>query len=301
MGYAVPMMSPFHSLPYSRMQISSRIQAVFLSSRSAILAATVAGFVAWSTALHAQSSDPGQLRQIIDEINAKAAADTWGYKTTAASASPTPANPGSSSPQPSSASNSGHSGLSNSGASDPGPSGFASLASGNTTDSSSDSTASIAPSTAPVRDTPGSAQPASQDVAAPSTSQDSSTQPVVPDAPTLPTTKARPATVTYDAGMLTVLADDSSLNLILRKISRLTGIIITGGVADQRVFGNYGPAKPSTILSKLLDGSGVNVVLRGGPHATITELILAPLGKGAVPPSPDSAVWGPDDPKDSGK
>jgi hypothetical protein len=101
--------------------------------------------------------------------------------------------------------------------------------------------------------------------------------------------------------MLTVLADDSSLNLILRKISRLTGIAITGGVADQRVFGNYGPSKPSAVLSSLLDGSGSDIVLRGGPHATTTELILISRGKGAVPPSPDSLIWGTGDSKDDSK
>jgi hypothetical protein len=103
--------------------------------------------------------------------------------------------------------------------------------------------------------------------------------------------------VTYTAGLLTVRAEDSSLNLILRQIARLTGMTITGGVADQRVFGDYGPSKPSEILSTLLDGSDSNVVLRGGPHAAIVELILSPRHGGPVPPGPDSSVWGPDDSK----
>jgi hypothetical protein len=100
--------------------------------------------------------------------------------------------------------------------------------------------------------------------------------------------------------MLTVQAEDSSLNLILRQIARLTGMAITGGVADERVFGNYGPSKPSAILTTLLDGTASNMVLREGPNAMITELVLIPRGRGAVPPSPDAAVWGPED-KSEGK
>jgi hypothetical protein len=72
------------------------------------------------------------------------------------------------------------------------------------------------------------------------------------------TTSSRPhrAQVTYENGVLNVRANDSSLNQILRAICGATGLTITGGVADQRVFGNYGPASTSAVLATLLDGTG---------------------------------------------
>jgi hypothetical protein len=88
--------------------------------------------------------------------------------------------------------------------------------------------------------------------------------------------------------MLTVRADGSRLNQILREISQLTGMKITGGVGEEPVFGNYGPAKPAPILTLLLDGTGSNIVLRGGPQGTVTELILTPRNGGVTPPSPST-------------
>ena len=55
------------------------------------------------------------------------------------------------------------------------------------------------------------------------------------------------ARVTYTNGLLQVRADDSSLNQILRDISAETGMKIIGGVADQRVFGSYGPASAGAV------------------------------------------------------
>jgi hypothetical protein len=107
-----------------------------------------------------------------------------------------------------------------------------------------------------------------------------------------PTTPPHHADVTYAAGLLNVRADNSSLNQILRTISRLTGMKITGGVADERVYGNYGPATPPTILATLLDGTGSNMLMReSSATGTPTELVLTPRGGGATPPSPDSSVY----------
>jgi hypothetical protein len=107
-----------------------------------------------------------------------------------------------------------------------------------------------------------------------------------------PTTPPHHADVTYAAGLLNVRADNSSLNQILRTISRLTGMKITGGVADERVYGNYGPATPPTILATLLDGTGSNMLMReSSSTGTPTELILTPRSGGVTPPSPDSSVY----------
>jgi hypothetical protein len=109
-----------------------------------------------------------------------------------------------------------------------------------------------------------------------------------PATPTTPTTPAHHATVTYAAGMLNVRADNSSLNQILREISRLTGMKITGGVVDERVFGNYGPAEPSTILATLLGGTGSNILLRESDTNSPTELVLTPRNGGPTPPNPSA-------------
>ncbi len=267
----------------------------FRGSRTAIFAVAALGLIAPGAVSHGQSPDPVVLRQIINQINAKAAADSFSNIAPPAAAATGP----SSSSQPS---NSSHSGspasptatASNAGS---GPAGFAALSADGDGASSQDSSASGASATTPDPNYPAAAaQSYAQDAATPSTQPRDSVAAAdaTPDPPA-PTTKARPATVTYSAGLLTVRADDSSLNLILRQIARLTGMKISGGVADERVFGDYGPSKPSTILTTLLDGTRSDMVLRQGSQATITELVLIPRGGGAVPPSPNASVWDPDE------
>jgi hypothetical protein len=104
-----------------------------------------------------------------------------------------------------------------------------------------------------------------------------------PNATEQPVTRPHRAQVTFVNGQLDVRADDSSLNQILHAISRETGLKITGGVKDQRVFGNYGPASTSAILATLLDGTGTNILLLEGDPP---ELVLTPRGGGPTPPSP---------------
>jgi hypothetical protein len=135
------------------------------------------------------------------------------------------------------------------------------------------------PATAPTRNT-APAQPAAY----------APVQPV-----TVPITPAHRADVSFSAGQLSVAASNSSLNQILREISRQTGMKITGGVADERVFGTYGPAAPATILAALLDGTGSNMLLRQssadpaeGPKPPV-ELVLTPRHGGPTPPNPNAA------------
>jgi len=112
---------------------------------------------------------------------------------------------------------------------------------------------------------------------------------------THPSGRAHPAEVTYAAGLINVRADNSSLNQILHAISRLTDMTITGGVADQRVFGNYGPAEPSTILATLLGGTGSNMLLRISTTDQPSELILTPRNGGPTPPNPNAGSFEDDD------
>jgi hypothetical protein len=92
-------------------------------------------------------------------------------------------------------------------------------------------------------------------------------------------------------GLLDVQADNSSLNQILRDISRATGMTVTGGVADERVFGNYGPADPATILQTLLDGSGSDMFLLEKADHAPAKLLLTPHTGGASLPGPSSAAF----------
>lgn len=114
-----------------------------------------------------------------------------------------------------------------------------------------------------------------------------------PVAPTGAVTPAqeppRRARVTYAAGLLTVAADNSSLNGILRDVSRLTGMLISGGVAEERVYGSYGPANPDTVLTALLTGTGSNLLLKETPADAPLELVLTPRQGGPTPPSPASS------------
>jgi len=102
----------------------------------------------------------------------------------------------------------------------------------------------------------------------------------------------RPAKVSYTSGQLTVSASNSSLDQILRDIARLTKIRITGGVADQRVFGTYGPASANEILSTLLEGTGTNMLLVQGASGLPSELILTPRMGGPTPPKPNAVAAG---------
>ena len=88
--------------------------------------------------------------------------------------------------------------------------------------------------------------------------------------------------------LLTVTADNSSLNQILREISRQTGIQITGGVTDERVYGTYGPSDLPTILAVLLDGTGSNMMLSGDNPGQPKLLTLTPRQGGISPPSPSA-------------
>ena len=103
--------------------------------------------------------------------------------------------------------------------------------------------------------------------------------------------RPHPAVVTYLNGQIDVRANDSSLNQILRAIARETGLKITGGVQEERVFGNYGPAPMATVLATLLGGTGTNFLFLGGDAETAPKLVLTTRGGGATPPGPDSLTY----------
>ena len=129
-------------------------------------------------------------------------------------------------------------------------------------------------------------------VSPPAAPQIIESQPVTPPRPLTPAElPAQPAAVTYANGLLTVTAHNSSLNQILRDISRETHMKITGGVADERVFGSYGPEPAAQVLNSLLDGTSSNMLLVGSNGPTPAELILTPRAGGPAPPNPMAASF----------
>jgi hypothetical protein len=112
----------------------------------------------------------------------------------------------------------------------------------------------------------------------------------IPAAVTSPPTRSQPhrAVVTYSQGQLTITANDSSLNEILRDISRQTGMTITGGVAEERVFGHYGPSSPGSVLATLLDGTRSNMLFIREQNGHPSQLILTARNGGPTPPNPNA-------------
>lgn len=127
----------------------------------------------------------------------------------------------------------------------------------------------------------------------------STVSPLPPASPpplTVPTPEHSPveqsphhAEVTLSNGKLAVSANNSSLNQILRDIARITSIKLTGGVADQRVFGQYGPADTSAVLETLLSGSGSNMLLVKDARQLPQELVLTPRMGGPTAPNPNAS------------
>lgn len=84
------------------------------------------------------------------------------------------------------------------------------------------------------------------------------------------------ASVSWNNRGLEIEASNSSLNQILHQVAVDTGAKLEGLTQDQRVFGRYGPGPASDVLWKLLEGSGYNVVLIGGPgFDTPLEIVLS--------------------------
>lgn len=122
--------------------------------------------------------------------------------------------------------------------------------------------------------------------------------PAVVAAPTAaPEPPPRHAEVVFAHGQLEITADNSSLNQILRDIGSQTGMKIIGGVADERVFGKYGPASPAEVLASLIDGTGSNMLLRDTASNVPAELILTPQGGGPTPPNPNARSFDDDAPE----
>jgi hypothetical protein len=92
--------------------------------------------------------------------------------------------------------------------------------------------------------------------------------PAAPPAPPKPNWPAQqppnPAKVTWDSQGLAIEASNSSLDQILHEVATETGTRLQGLNQDERIFGSYGPGPAREVLSRLLEGSGYNMVMIGG-------------------------------------
>jgi hypothetical protein len=130
--------------------------------------------------------------------------------------------------------------------------------------------------------------PVTQPATAPTFTMPTPTPPPVPATPG--ERLAHRATVQYANGLVTVTAHNSSLNQILRAIMRQTGLQISGGVTEERVYGVYGPARLSTVLGNLLDGTGSNILFVPATPDQPAQLSLTPREGGAMPPPPSASA-----------
>jgi hypothetical protein len=86
----------------------------------------------------------------------------------------------------------------------------------------------------------------------------------------------KPAVVQWDSHGLRITAKNSSLRQILVDVSSRTGATLEGMGADERVFGEYGPAPAKEVLAQLLHGSAYNVMLIGDQgQGTPRQIVLS--------------------------
>jgi hypothetical protein len=105
--------------------------------------------------------------------------------------------------------------------------------------------------------------------------------------------KPKEASVVWNSKGLSIEAANSSLEQILNDVATATGAKVSGMTTDQRVFGTFGPGPARDVLSKLLDGSGYNVLMVGDMgQGAPRQIVLSKPPTGPAPPvvnSPPSA------------
>jgi hypothetical protein len=120
----------------------------------------------------------------------------------------------------------------------------------------------------------------------PAVAQPAPEVPAAPPAPVWPANKApERAHIIWDSHGLKVEASNSSLDQILHEVATVTGAKIEGFSKDQRIYGTYGPGPAREVLSRLLDGSGYNVLMVGGVgDAPPRQIVLSTAGPAGPQP-----------------
>lgn len=91
--------------------------------------------------------------------------------------------------------------------------------------------------------------------------------------------------VTWDGARLTIEANGEPMPELLGRVAHETGMKITGGVPDERVFGKYGPGPVQVVLGDLFDGLSINMMLVNASATKPKELLLTVRSGAATPPS----------------
>jgi hypothetical protein len=102
------------------------------------------------------------------------------------------------------------------------------------------------------------------------------------------------AKIAVSGGNLTVTANNSSLKQILQDTAKKLGIEIQGTPTDDRVFGVFGPASATVVLTQLLDGTNTNYMLVGSQPGKSAPRVLVITGGAGAPSAPVAAPAHPD-------
>jgi hypothetical protein len=98
--------------------------------------------------------------------------------------------------------------------------------------------------------------------------------------------------VTFEDGMLTIVAENSTLNDILRGVRKHTAADIEiPATASERVVTRLGPGPAREVMAELLNGSHFNYILLGSPddaNALVRVVLVAKTG----PDTPNPAAAG---------
>ncbi len=132
-----------------------------------------------------------------------------------------------------------------------------------------------------------------------STSQPSPPKPQPQLSPSVnPSAAVQPAQITLKNGLLTVSANNSDLSQILTEIANRSGMAVEGSIRSIRVFGIYGPATSSSVLTDLLTGLGYNFMMIGATqNGPPRELQLTLRNNSAAPiPAPTPTTVAPNHP-----
>jgi hypothetical protein len=116
--------------------------------------------------------------------------------------------------------------------------------------------------------------------------------PVEPPAPLWPANeKPVEARVAWDSHGLHIIAQNSSLQQILDEVATETGIKVEGlNGGDERIYGEFGPGQAHEVLSKLLLGSGYNILMAGDQgEGTPRRILLSTRSAAGATPSTSSA------------
>src|SRR3981081_3825671 len=106
--------------------------------------------------------------------------------------------------------------------------------------------------------------------------------------------QARPLQITYEDGKLTIEADNVPLSEILSQVRKILGadVVIPAGVADQRMWVQFGPGPARRILRDLLDITDLDYVMQASDKDEdgVLSVALTARSKSLEPGLPASST-----------